>query len=533
MVYLLLSLACTTETRIQKSNTVIRSELSDRQYLRRLSLDIRGKVPSPSEVASFDSSDPESMINEYLQDDGFGERIRAIYADYYGTITDQYFITGSDFNLEDEISFRQSIGQESLQLLSYVAEKDLPWYEIVTADYTMGNDLLLSIFPLEELEESGEWRKVRYSDNRPLSGVLSANSLWWRYASTDSNANRLRANAVSTIFLCSNYLEKPITFARDNNLLDPEGLSDAIKNDPNCVNCHRTLDPLAAHLFGFWAPRVDSWMEQSFYHPDRERLWLEYLSVPPEYFGQESNNLTDLGHNIAQDPRFASCAVEQIMSHFLAQDINLGDAKRAAPHREAFIQDNLKMRSLIRSVVQDPAYRAGLLNAEEEATNAKLLKLDQLVSSIEDLTGFRWKYAGFDMFDNDIIGLRSLAGGADGRSSTQTAMVPNATLLLVHSALAEQAAAYVAKQEADQSQATRKFFSKIDLEKTWDESEEASAQVVHLFALILTQEITEDGAEAQAMHQLWQAVYQSSDNPTEAWISVMIAILRDPNYLIY
>lgn len=532
MVYILLSLAC-TENRIEKSNTVIRNELSDRQYLRRLSLDIRGKVPTPSEIEIFEASNPEAIIESYLQDDGFGERIRAIYADYYGTITDQYFITGSDFNLEDEISFRQSIGQEALQMLSHVAENDLPWYDIVTADYTMGNDLLLSIFPMEELESGSDWRKVRYSDNRPLSGILSANSLWWRYNSTDSNANRLRANAVSTIFLCSDYLEKPITFERDNNLLDPEGLADAIKNDPNCVNCHRTLDPLAAHLFGFWAPRVDSWMEQSFYHPDRERFWVEYLSVPPEYFGQESNNLTDLGQHIAEDPRFASCAVEQIMSHFLAQEINLGDAKRTASHREAFIQNGLTMRSLINSVVQDPDYKTGLLNAEEEGTNAKLLKLDQLVSSIEDLTGFRWKYAGFDMFDNDIIGLRSLAGGSDGRSSTQTAMVPNATILLVHSALAEQATIYVALQEAEQAESQRKFFTLIDLEETWDESENAQAQIVHLFNLILTQKIDENGPEVQAMNDLWQAVYQNSQNPAEAWVSVMIAILRDPNYLIY
>ena len=533
MVYILLALSCITETRVEKSNTIIKSELSDRQYLRRLSLDIRGKVPTPSDIIEFNASNPEEMIESYLQDDGFGPRIRAIYADYYGTITDQYFITGSDFNLEDEISFRQSIGQESLQMLSYVAENDLPWYEIVTADYTMGNDLLLSIFPMEELETGPDWRKVRYNDSRPLSGVLSANSLWWRYASTDSNANRLRANAVSTIFLCSDYLEKPITFERENNLLDPEGLANAIKYDPNCVNCHRTLDPLAAHLFGFWAPRVDSWMEQSFYHPDRERLWINNLSVPPEYYGQASNNITDLGRHIAQDPRFANCAVEQIMSHFLAQDIDLSDAKRSDVHREVFLQDSLRMRSLISSVVQDPAYRAGLLNNDEEGTNAKLLKLDQLVSSVDDLTGFRWKYAGFDMFDNDIIGLRSLAGGSDGRSSTQTAIVPNATLLLVHSALAEQASIYVALHEYDQAMTERKFFSLINFDQTWDEADNAEAQIVHLFNLILTQEIDEDGPEVEAMQELWKAIYQNSENSSEAWISIMIAILRDPNYLIY
>lgn len=532
MVYLLI-LACSNVT-VERSQIIITNQLTDRQYLRRLSLDIRGKVPTPEECRSFDSTLPESTIDTYLLDDGFGSRIRAIYSNYYGTVTDQYQLTGSDFLLEDEISFRESIGQEPLALLSHVAENDLPWHEIVTADYTLGNDLLLSIFPLEEVTSSSEeWRKVRYTDGRPLSGLLSSNGLWWRYMSTASNANRLRANAVSTLFLCNNYLERPITFERDNNLLNPEGLSDAIKNDPNCVNCHSTLDPLAAHLFGFWAPQADSWMEASFYHPERERLWEDVLSVPPGYFGQTSNNITDLGRKIATDPRFASCAVEQIMSHFLAQKINLADAKRIVQHREAFLESGLTMRSLIRSVVQDPDYKVGHLNADQEGTNAKLLKLDQLVSSIEDLTGFRWKYAGFDMFDNDIIGLRSLAGGSDGRAATQAATVPNATLLLVHSALAEQAAIYATIQELEQESSERKFFNLIDLEQTWAQSTQAEEQIVHLFNLILTQEIEADGIEVQTIHDLWQAVYQNTQNPSEAWVSVMIAILRDPNYLIY
>ena len=79
------------------------------------------------------------------------------------------------------------------------------------------------------------------------------------------------------------------------------------------------------------------------------------------------------------------------------------------------------------------------------------------MSSIEELTGFRWMYDDFDMFGNDIVGLRSLAGGVDGRSSGKRARVPNAALILVQGLLAEQAASYRIQLELAQDD-QQKFF---------------------------------------------------------------------------
>ena len=83
----------------------------------------------------------------------------------------------------------------------------------------------------------------------------------------------MRANVASTIFLCNNYLSRPISFERDSNLLDEEAVQDAINNDPS--PCGVINIPLAAHFFGFWNV-VDSWIELSQYHADRERYWQTY-----------------------------------------------------------------------------------------------------------------------------------------------------------------------------------------------------------------------------------------------------------------
>jgi ATPase subunit of ABC transporter with duplicated ATPase domains len=75
--------------------------------------------------------------------------------------------------------------------------------------------------------------------------------MWWRYPSNGSNYHRGRANAVSRIFLCSDYLSRPVIFPRDLDLTDEELVLNAIRTNPACVNCHVSLDPLASYLSGF------------------------------------------------------------------------------------------------------------------------------------------------------------------------------------------------------------------------------------------------------------------------------------------
>ena len=544
MLFLLAAQIGCTERTIYEYEVVDEHQMTGAEYVRRLSLDLRGRVPTIEEWNAFEASNPEPTIDAFMDDPGFGARIRSIYASIYRTVTDQYNLSGSDFQWEDEISFRRSIGEEPLRLLSYVAENDLPWTTIVTADYTMANQVLGSIFPVayEQRDDSqndseDDWQPVPYVDGRPMAGVLSSNALWWRFTSTNTNANRMRANVASTILLCNNYLSRPISFERDSNLLDEDAVQDAISNDPACVNCHRTLDPLAAHFFGFWNVVPDSWIEVSQYHSDRERYWQTYLDTPPEYFGQPSAGFAELGWLIASDSRFPNCATEQVASALLQQSFDFSDAPFLLPHREAFLASNLRMKALISSIVQSDAYKAGKWNDATDVQNKKLLSMDQLVSSIEALTGFRWMYGDYDMFGNDIVGLRSLAGGVDGRSAGKEARVPNATLILVQGLLAEQAASYKVQMELEQSLSERSFFSIVDPTQEVDDDastlESAAEQVQHLYRVILTQEVEIDGQEVSAILELWRDVYALTNDPTEAWTVAVTALLRDPDYLLY
>ena len=147
-------------------------------------------------------------------------------AERWWTRVDVFDIVYHDYQLDplEEHHFERSVGEEPLRLMAHVAVNDLPWTEIVTADYTLANEMLLDLWPLQEREtgQSG-WRTATWTDGRPAAGVLATNGLWWRYITNRSNMNRARAAAISRLLLCEDMLARPISFAgSDVDLSDLE-----------------------------------------------------------------------------------------------------------------------------------------------------------------------------------------------------------------------------------------------------------------------------------------------------------------------
>mgnify|MGYP000730931220 CR=1 FL=1 len=511
--------------------------MDDRRLVTRLSLDLRGVRPTPAELATIDA-DPtalDSLIDSFVDDPRFEDRVRQIYAEVYLTRADLFALQAVDYGLEGEPAFARAVGEEPIRLVARVASEDRPWTDIVTADWTMATDQTAAAWDMADHSGDG-WSTARYTDGRPAAGVLSTNGMWWRYRSTDSNANRKRANQASRILLCNDYLTRPIDFDRDVDLLDEDAVEDAINNNPGCVNCHVSLDPLSAYFFGFWNYNEDSWLEAAKYHPEREALWAAYLETPPSYYGEPGSSLGDLGRQIAADPRFAECAVEQVYTAMLRRDADLGDTDALTLHREAFIQGDLRFKALVKSVVSDPRYRAG--DSDDplvEAAGAMPLKMvstDQLASQVEDLTGFAWTYADYEMLANDLVGVRTLAGGADGVTVVRSARSPNATLVLVQERLAELSSIHAVVQ-AGEAGDTR-LFTEVDFTETPATDRDAIvAQIQVLHASIFGRAVAADGPEVEANIELFEALLAIDDSIPAAWAGVLMALLRDPDFLLY
>lgn len=506
------------------------------RLLTRVSLDLRGVRPTDEEYDRV-IADPEALealVDEFLQDERWPERIIATYGEVFYTLTEAYTVDASDFGIAGlSAQYLRSIGEEPLRVLATVAEEDRPYYELVTADWTMANEILGQIWPLDYPADGDGWQKAHYTDGRPAAGILSTNGMWWRYGTTASNANRKRANAISRILLCNDYFTRPIDFTLTVNLLDSDALISALKSDPACVACHNTLDPLGSYLYGFYYVEDESPADLVVYHPDREQLWTSTTGVAPGYYGTPGYSLTDLSYQIANDPRFASCAVETAWELLSRREVLVGDMDRLTAHREAFLAGGVTLRALFRSLIDDPMYRADATSVPE-AVPSKLATPELLASQVAELTGFRWTSDNNDMMETDTYGFRVLAGGVDGVMVTRAATASSATAVLVQQRLAEFAGRYAADAESRISPDARRLFREIDFGQTPDEDMFAArAQVRALYLRVLGRQVEVDSPDVDRLLQLWADLYDVHPEPTVAWGGVLTTLLRDPDFVLY
>lgn len=509
--------------------------LGDAALLRRLSLDLRGITPTLDELTALeDGTSLESMVDTFLEDDRLKDRMVELFAERWLTRTDLFNLTTDNFGLdaEQEFAFERSIGEEAPRLAAHAIAEDLPWSTLVTADYTFADDMLEGIWPVEVIEDSdAAWRMARYTDNRPAMGVLGTNGLWLRYDTSNANLNRHRAAALSRLFLCSDYLTRPVTFS-SSGLLEDGSLEPAIRTEPSCISCHATLDPLASMLFGFWwFDRYDT-TELSFYHAEREQLGALYLGVEPGWFGQPVDSIDEFGGLIASDPRFADCAVQTMAELIWQRSVTLEDFSNLDALEVSFVADGMPSGGLLKALLATPEYRAGDVLGDAERADAvatrRLLSNSQLVTAVAELTGFVWEWEGFSQLENDDIGYRILAGGLDGDTVTSRLQTPTIASLLVVKRLSQAAASTAVERDLlDGSDPI--LLDRVDLD-TRPDDDNFNAQLTDLYRRLYSTAPTDADREADAA--LWEAV-AAEDGPEAAWRSLLSTLLRDPTFWTY
>ena len=243
-----------------------------------------------------------------------------------------------------------------LELIAYVAENDLPYTEILTADYVMANPLAAEAYgamtEFENPKDPLEFRPsniavyYRNDDSKvteydldlgtrvinpgnlatdyPHVGILNTNAFLRRYPTTATNRNRARSRWTYYHFLGLD-IEK--SAARTT---DPDALADTdnptMKN-PACTVCHQVLDPVAGAyqaygdegLYKHKHGGLDS-LPDLYKHPEDGSVspyqegdtWFRDMREPG--FGgtlapSADNSLQWLAEQIVADDRFAEATV--------------------------------------------------------------------------------------------------------------------------------------------------------------------------------------------------------------------------------
>ena len=511
--------------------------LDDARLLRRLSLDLRGTLPTLGEVAAVEA-DPQAVWryrDAWLADPELEERLVSMLAERFKTRLDLFQVRYYDYGLPeaDACTFARDVGEEPLRLMARVAVDGRPWTEIATSETTMATETLARVWPVSYPEDGEGWEEASYLDGRPAAGVLMTNGLWWRYVTSKSNANRSRAAALSDLLLCSDMLARPVSFSTSPSLADADGTAKALRENDACLACHAAIEPLAANFFGFY-PSIDYNAEElGRYHPEREGVAETILGVSPGYFGQPTAGLIELGAAVAADPRFDRCAAETAAAMLWRRDVELADFDRVEALREDFLAGERLFVPLMAAVTDTPEYQAGELlddsdpDADRELTT-RMLSPDQLSAVVKDLTGFIWTYEGCDQLANDDVGYRVLAGGVDGDKVVRQQQDPGLTWALVVKRAAQGAAESLVGRELLTTPATSVLSGVTLDDRPGDAVFDAAVSNLYLRALSI-----EPGAdEVDAALALWSDV-EAVAGPEAAWTALISAVLRDPQFVSY
>ncbi|MFT5681415.1 MAG: hypothetical protein ACI8RZ_002321 [Myxococcota bacterium] len=508
--------------------------LNEVALLRRMSLDLRGVSPSLEELDALESGTPlEMLVADYLADPRLEDTLTERIAERWLTRTDSFNLTTGSYGLDadQEFTFERAIGEEAPRLAARLIAEDAPWSALVTVDYTVVNEILEGLWPVEVLEDGDGWRRARYTDQRPPIGVLATNGMWLRYSTSNANLSRHRAAAISRLMLCSDYLSRPITFS-SAGLIETGDLEDLLHNEQTCISCHATLDPLASALFGFWMYDNYDDYELSHYHPEREQLGAYFLGVEPAWFGQTIDDIDDLGGIIAADPRFSSCAVQTMAELLWQRPVALSDFEALDTLEADFRDSGMSSKGLLAAVLETPEYRVGDVTGDETLSEAvatrRLLSSSQLVTAVADLTGFVWEWEGFSQLENDDIGYRILVGGLDGDTVTSRQETPTITSLLVIRRLAQAAASAAVEHDLLDAEAPA-LLTQVDLDTRPDDTA-FSAQLTELYRRLYATTPSDDDRLADAA--LWEAV-EAADGSDAAWRSLLATLLRDPAFWTY
>lgn len=479
--------------------------------LRKASLALVGRLPTIEEEQAVRDGGFEALdavLDQMMTDEVFYDRIVEIYNDHFltdryypgtnaidllGGLTDEndnpiypnlfwYESLGEGPEMEQAREFtNEGLARQSLELVAYVVRNELPFTEILTADYTMVNPFSAEAFGVEPTFDNpsdyNEFQPAKLP-GVPHAGVLTNPVFMNRFPTTPTNRNRHRARMVYQFFLATDVLrlgERPLNDVGD---LGTNPTRDAAA----CNVCHQVIDPVAGAL--------QNWDEMGRYNPPES--W--YAEMVPPGFGSEmlppeekTRSEQWLAQQLVADNRFAIAPVhilfkglsgqdplrepsdvndEHYLEHIRAFDVQSKVFQEIA---DKFIEDGYNLKSVVKEIIKSPYYRAANasnLTPEREAElsevgTGRLLTPEQLHRKIEAMTGQPWRNADRDylLSTNEYL---IFYGGIDSDGVTSRITEPNGIMANVATRMANEMACWTVAADFAKDPSERVMFPFVE-----------------------------------------------------------------------
>ncbi|MFK7865421.1 MAG: c-type cytochrome [Pseudohongiellaceae bacterium] len=539
--------------------------------LRRVSEQLLSRIPQFEEISEvFDSGNAglELTINNMMEQPEFYDRLTEIFNDYL--LTDKYhsrngseaainllgssdfpnrrwFDPGSGDRPDDYNELRantnNSIAREPLELINYVVKNNLPFTQIVTADYMMMSPFSAQSYGVEGLvfknpNDPDEFVPALI-EGWPHAGILTSPMFLNRYPTTSTNRNRARSRVVFDLFLDTDVLA--IEGVRPGNAVDISTPIPTI-NNPECSKCHTILDPVAS-LFQNWDYKGryrPARLSRNGWYTDMEVRGFAGQAMPLQ--GNVDSSLQWLGAKIAADPKFPRAVTRILFAGLTGKEPLTSPDQNTATQTEIdayvaersllnemqdhFVADNYNLKTLAREILMSPLWRAtgiaegATSEAHLNTGSSYLLTPEQLDRKITSLFGFEWRgsldsyYKDKDRSYTSKLNntYHQIYGGIDSDSVTTRLKSPNGLMGSMQIRMANELACYSVSREFWKPQKQRRLFLFVDHDSTpYDELGRIDESVMarirqniqYLHTYLLREPLLMDSEEFKATEQLF------------------------------
>ena len=519
--------------------------LSDADRLLRISMTLRGTRPTEAEYASV-AADPGALpgiVDTWLDSPGFGETVRDIENQTLLVRVERAARDVPEAAGVSSLAWSLAVSEEPLHLIQYVVENDLPYTDIVTMDGTVGSALhpMLWSGVDDTFDPAGPaWQPVAHTDGRPAAGVLSTGGWHKRWASNPANAKRLAAGAAARALICVDYFAGDVELG-SVDLSDEDAIDQAILEDPACVACHQTMDPLAGNLHGFGGRvQLNLGAPTQAWFPEDADGGYRRTGRENGYYGLGGDDLTEVGQLMAADSRFSQCTARRYIAWMTQTPLDDVDAAWVREGQAVLVEGGMRIKPMVRAIVLSDAFAVSHDTDPAAAESARGLlqaRPGQLDRMFRDLTGFTWE-AGIDGNTHEFVvptsasvGFQVHGGGIDSDTKTVPSHLYSAPASLFLRSFAAEAAGHVVEADFAVEPGARRLLHLVEPD-TRDE-DALRAQLQHLHARILGEFVAADSPTIDTTLGLLTALRGETADDEVAWKLLLLAMFQDIRVAYY
>jgi len=560
--------------------------LDGRRLLRRVTLSLAGRLPTDAEVTAVARDGMKAMppvLDALMKEDAFYERLREGFNDIFLTLgvdgnADQTCLSYEHFektrhwyqkydlsHIKDKnerqrtewkiaAEYRQTLLGEPMKLIEYIVRNDRPFTEVVTADYIMVSPYSARGYGVFD-EVKGKFKnpddpydyvpvklkalvgRSRPEDQEsatgfyPHAGLLSTFQYLTRYPTTETNRNRLRARMYYQHFLGVDVLELAARVS------DAAAVTAKYKvptmQAPECVVCHKTLDPVAGLFQDYWrfadqgvyGKRKGGWFTDMF------AAGFEGEDLPA---AERWRSLQWLGKRTAKDPRFAVAMTEHVYSILTGRKVLLPPKDLEDPLYPAklrayseqrrqteaiaarFARSGFNLKAVFTDWIASDFYRAdGLATAVKDPCRraelddtglVRMLSPEQVERKVGAVFGERWG----KLTDQ----LATLYGGIDSKEVTDRATDPSGAMGAIQRTLSNDVACKHVARDFARPASERRLFPGIEpgvVPGASVEGDKAMRKAIaHLHEKILGRYDAVDSAEVERTFRLFAGIVKDA-----------------------